>query len=220
MSNNVELEVQHTALANPGYSMVRLPEHLLQEIDKECAEIMEKFEQHKEEEYNHQLIGQIEKEFALKKTPEVLDKFLNMFCQHYFSHWSKKQITNQSFKIDQCWVNFQKKHEYNPIHNHSGILSFVMWLQIPYDVKEELSLPQSVKSNRPSSSLFNFHYTNMKGEIAHASIPVSKDHEGVLMVFPSWLNHSVNPFYTSDDYRISISGNIIADSESDYNLFA
>ena len=26
--------------------------------------------------------------------------------------------------------------------------------------------------------------------------------------FPAKLNHTVNPFYTSDEYRISISGNV------------
>ena len=85
MDNNVELEVYHTNFASPGYTMVRLPEHLLAEIDKECAGIMEKFEQHTGDQYNSQLIGQIENEFALKKTPEVLEKFLDMFCKHYFN---------------------------------------------------------------------------------------------------------------------------------------
>ena len=27
-------------------------------------------------------------------------------------------------------------------------------------------------------------------------------------MFPSYLNHMVYPFYTSDEYRISMSGNI------------
>ena len=219
MTDKVELEVYHTNFVNPGYTMVRLPEHLLEEIDRECAGIMEKFEQHTQDQYNSQLIGQIENEFALKKTPEVLQNFLGMFCKHYYSHWTKREDVNQTFRIAESWVNFQKKHEYNPIHNHSGVLSFVLWLQIPYDVTEELSLPQSIKSNKPSASLFNFHYTNLNGDIAVNSIPVSKEHEGMLMLFPSWLNHSVNPFYTSDDYRISVSGNIVSDSEANYNLF-
>jgi len=31
-----------------------------------------------------------------------------------------------------------------------------------------------------------------------------------MVFFPSGLSHSVNPFMTSDDFRISVSGNIIA----------
>jgi hypothetical protein len=34
-----------------------------------------------------------------------------------------------------------------------------------------------------------------------------------MMLFPSKLKHGVNPFYTSDDYRISISGNIRIQNE-------
>jgi len=33
-------------------------------------------------------------------------------------------------------------------------------------------------------------------------------------MFPSLLAHCVYPFYTSDDYRISISGNIKFDSDN------
>ena len=42
---------------------------------------------------------------------------------------------------------------------------------------------------------------------------IDKTWEGTIVMFPSWLNHSVYPFYTSDDYRISISGNIVVKIE-------
>jgi hypothetical protein len=32
--------------------------------------------------------------------------------------------------------------------------------------------------------------------------------EGKMALFPADLNHIVYPFYTSEDYRISISGNV------------
>jgi hypothetical protein len=34
-----------------------------------------------------------------------------------------------------------------------------------------------------------------------------------MIMFPSSLNHMVSPFYTSDEYRISISGNLIVSSK-------
>ena len=39
-------------------------------------------------------------------------------------------------------------------------------------------------------------------------LPIDKAWEGTMILFPSSLNHNVYPFYTSDDYRISISGNL------------
>jgi hypothetical protein len=43
-------------------------------------------------------------------------------------------------------------------------------------------------------------------------VPVDKTFEGKMLFFPATLSHSVNPFYTSDDYRISIAGNIGVDA--------
>jgi hypothetical protein len=37
---------------------------------------------------------------------------------------------------------------------------------------------------------------------------VDKEWEGKIALFPAKLNHLVYPFYTSDEPRISISGNI------------
>jgi hypothetical protein len=33
--------------------------------------------------------------------------------------------------------------------------------------------------------------------------------ENTLLLFPAKLTHAVYPFYSSDDYRISVSGNVV-----------
>lgn len=58
---------------------------------------------------------------------------------------------------------------------------------------------------------FQFTYTDTLGQINQELIPVDKTYDGVLCIFPSKLNHQVYPFYTSDEYRISVSGNICLD---------
>jgi hypothetical protein len=40
-------------------------------------------------------------------------------------------------EIGDIWINFQKKHEFNPEHTHSLDLSFVIYLQIPDTLIEE-----------------------------------------------------------------------------------
>ena len=42
-----------------------------------------------------------------------------------------------------------------------------------------------------------------------AVYPLDKKFEGTMLFFPSWLQHQVYPFYTSDEKRVSLSGNII-----------
>ena len=40
------------------------------------------------------------------------------------------------------------------------------------------------------------------------SIPVDKSFEGKMIMFPASQYHAVYPFYTSDEERITVSGNL------------
>ena len=40
-------------------------------------------------------------------------------------------------KCDSLWVNYQKQHDFNPLHNHRGNLSFVSYLNVPEELKTE-----------------------------------------------------------------------------------
>jgi hypothetical protein len=64
------------------------------------------------------------------------------------------------------------------------------------------------KSRNKLSGKFQFHYTNILGNITGITLPIDNKWEGQILLFPSLLNHSVYPFYSSDDYRISIAGNL------------
>ena len=107
------------------------------------------------------------------------------------------------------WVNFQKQLEFNPIHTHAGILSFVIWMQIPTDHREQHDLPFSQGSNGPAASDFQFTYADILGNIQTYPILMDKNSEGYMFIFPAHLGHSVHPFYDCYEDRISIAGNIL-----------
>ena len=65
-----------------------------------------------------------------------------------------------------------------------------------------------IKSGPTRTSKFTFHYVNVLGQMQHYTLNVDKEFEGNIALFPSHLNHSVNPFYTSDEFRISVAGNL------------
>ena len=111
------------------------------------------------------------------------------------------------YVLTKTWVNFMKKHEFNPVHKHSGTFSFVLWIDIPYDINEEMARPSSIRSNtcHPGNLQFVFYSPNSK--IETFQIAADKRWNNRLIVFPADLLHQVYPFYTSDDYRISVSGN-------------
>jgi len=113
--------------------------------------------------------------------------------------------------LQSLWVNFQKKYEFNPLHNHTGMFSFVTYLKVPYKMEDEAKLPHQ-KGNSPNAGKITFQ----AGDYDYA--PVSKEYipeVQKIIFFPAQLKHYVYPFYTSDEERISISGNIIVDPRVD-----
>jgi len=94
-------------------------------------------------------------------------------------------------KLQNLWVNYQQKGEYNPLHVHSGIISFVVFIDIPYGEEERLK-----------------HNTNGGFQLEAKILPVDKSWNGVILMFPSTAKHAVYPYYTTDKERITISGNI------------
>ena len=179
---------------------------VLKQLKDEAKFILENQSQFSK--YNKELAGNLEKEYSTDKSKEILEADLITLANEYHKH-SKENEQYPNWRIKDLWINFQKKYEHNPMHNHSGDLSFVLWITIPYDLKEELSLPNCKNSNTPVNSLFEFIFTDFLGRVVTSRIDVDKSYEGTLVMFPSALNHMVHPFYTSDDYRISISGNLV-----------
>ena len=128
--------------------------------------------------------------------------------------WANNQYLteNCNLVIDTSWANFQKKYEFNPPHIHSGLFSWIIFVKIPYDLKNEENYYLS--DHLTQASKLNFIYPKPifhggRGDVGHAVLNVDKSYEGKILVFPAELMHSVNPFYTSDEYRITVSGNVI-----------
>jgi hypothetical protein len=191
---------------NLAYVQSKVSDDILEKLKNEAKFILENQSQFKK--YNNELAGNLEKEYSTDKTKEILAPDLITLANEYYLH-SQENKYYPNWKIKDLWINFQKKYEHNPIHNHTGDLSFVLWITIPYDLKDELSLPNCKNSNTPVNSLFEFIFIDFLGKIASSSIDVDKTYEGTIVMFPSALNHTVHPFYTSDEYRISISGNLV-----------
>lgn len=162
-------------------------------------------------EYNHNLAGNLAREYDLNNIKEQCQPFILNACKFYketFPAYKPRFVTNKNIILKDFWINFQKKHEFNPVHNHTGLFSFVIWLDIPYSIEQELSMSPGVKSNNNLAGHFEFSYVNALGEHTTLPIPADNTYNGKICLFPSAMPHSVYPFYTSDDYRITVSGNV------------
>jgi len=166
---------------------------------------------------NKGLAGNITESFYLNDEDDYFWKnHLEMPCEGYLEQYPQANCFRNSFsnvrtnklQLREFWVNYSKATEFNPLHNHGGVLSFVIWMKIPTKSKEQHNLPISKNTTDPASSDFMFSYTDILGSINPMQMDMDPEIEGTMMVFPSILPHQVYPFYETDEYRISISGNI------------
>jgi hypothetical protein len=151
-------------------------------------------------------------ELVLLIDKEVL-KLLSIYENKYqyfdrlFNFVANAENKEIKLSLERVWVNLQRRGEFLPLHNHSGIYSFVIWTTIPYamaDEKDNIANPDLIK-NRTAN--FEFVYVDALGKINNYPIPVDKTLEGKICIFPSELQHQVYPFYSTDDVRISLAGN-------------
>ena len=116
------------------------------------------------------------------------------------------------YYLETLWVNYQRQTEFNPAHDHKGVYSFVIWMQIPTDYNEQKENPIAKNTNSDHISNFCFDYRDITGEYQYYAYAMSKKMEGKMVFFPSKLTHTVYPFYNCSEDRISISGNICLDT--------
>ena len=173
--------------------------------------------------HNTKLVGNIEEQYLMGFKSQLNMYKLETYLRGLAGIYEKKFnymscMGNQTMSLDQgmsfdlrlknCWVNFMKKYEFNPIHNHSGLYSFNIFVKIPYDLKEEFDSPRTQNINQRFPGCFSFYCGNGLGEFVPHVLEADKDWEQVIILFPSVTQHCVYPFYTSDDYRITVSGNL------------
>jgi hypothetical protein len=209
--------VRAITLPNPGVVIGRLDPETVAEIKKETTEIQTNFELAYP--HNEYLAGNIVHEYTLLKSRDVIEKPLFELLDAYRKQYGLmvEQIANMprenrhmnlNLKMGALWANFQQKGEFNPIHCHTGVYSFVIWLEIPYLISEERAVSPGKKSSSDNAGCFQFSYNNILGKIVTETIDADSTYGGQMMLFPAGLHHSVYPFYSSDKYRISISGNL------------
>ncbi len=164
------------------------------------------------------LIGQIDKSYFIEDIDHLLWNNLLVQCGDvYQKTWGNPCIlpiaskTDKDFilYLEKMWVNYQNKHEYNPLHNHKGVYSFVIWMKIPTEHDDQAKLSNAADSTHSWNSDFSMHYLDSLGRIRTEQYEMGEGWQGKMLFFPSEMNHEVYPFYECDEQRVTISGNIL-----------
>ena len=171
------------------------------------------------------LAGNLYGSYALENNKtfynSIIDPLVRYWIQVYGDNIYSDQMklipwvpSNMETYLNDWWVNYQHEGDYNPLHDHGGIFSFVIWMKIPTNWKDQKKLSRSSHSTSSTVSNFQFVYTNHLGKITTHTYYMSPEMEGGMLFFPANLKHTVYPFYDCKEERISISGNISVRSAS------
>jgi hypothetical protein len=197
---------------NPGFLLVKLSDEQLAPIWAEVNKIQQDWS--KAVPHNTMLAGNIRKEYVLSDCRDHVAQVTGPYLQEYLSTFKYDRVlamltASRPLLIHprDLWVNFQQKHEFNPPHDHSGVMSFVIWLKIPFEFKDECLAGPGSESHYPVSGDFHLQWVNSLGMIRNHSLLIDRKKEGYLCMFPSSTMHTVFPFYSSDEYRITVAGN-------------
>ena len=175
-------------------------------------------ETNKKRSFKNNLAGNISSSYSLMDRGDwfftnVCTPLINAYSERFYNLGDSIPIMGvHPYYMSTWWVNYQKQNEFNPIHNHQGVYSFVIWRKIPYDSKKQNLKDIARGSNNPQIGNFQFVYADILGRSESHEYRLSPEYEGTMLFFPAELDHMVYPFYDCDEDRISISGNIMIDT--------
>ena len=187
-------------------------------IPSEAIELFLKEAEASNKDATSTLAGVLNKEVFFRdkdKFKALFEKFFSLY-NHALSTWKDtppirnprpgtmvKPRTPPKYFLEKLWCNFQRPHDFNPPHSHGGALSFVIYIQIPEELRKENAAYKG-QSAGPGGITFTYGDTEFNSICHHSICP----EEGDMFIFPAWLKHWVYPF-KSDCTRISISGNVV-----------
>jgi hypothetical protein len=194
-----------------GYLIDKAPQNVLKELEQQINNLQSDFS--KGVKYNDNLAGQIQHEYSLvtqSQTKQYIQD-LTQSIENKSNYLNVNYGYPLSLEADKLWVNFQKKYEYNPIHEHKGLYSYVIWYQIPYTFENEIKYHYNSDNDKCKHGRFSFITPltfSRSYNIDHIILDIDQTKEGYVAIFPSNLSHMVYPFYSSDGYRITVAGNV------------
>ena len=191
-----------TNVTNYGFLHTQLPPDLFIKLKEECQNFKELREMK-----SHLSGPGIPKHFFIEKCFSELKEYILYCAKEYeknFKYIESLKFLNKNapLLVAPPWLNVQKRYEFLPLHSHDGVLSYNIWIQIPYDSKKELE-------GGGSAAQLHFVYPMSHGGLGSHKFNLSKEDEGKLIMFPSLFVHALYPFYTSEDVRLSIAGNVL-----------
>ena len=192
----------------PQTASVQLPDDATNALIKMTDNIIKN---KKSESHGKSLAGIIDKELKIYKSDMDkcgFDQLFESCVKSYVVHCAK---THGMFKpeyvfdtsVNSAWVVSQHENEYNPLHNHTSCeLSGVIYLKVP-DVKgrRNLESKKGKHDNDGDISFIDSATGNRNFDVFEKGVINMTPVPGLLVMFPSYLIHTVYPFIGEGERR-------------------
>ena len=193
--------VQSTYINWGPYVMkTKMPDYIIKKLKTEGRKTKEN--------YNYKLAGHLDNQYMYpaniqkwfyEEIQPIVQAYRNGHCKFH----GIEELTVE-LSADDLWVNYMKAGDFNPIHTHGGDYSFVLFLDVPKQLKKEQEEFEGT-SAKPGSLMFE--YTQQARPRYATSGTTIVPETGDFFMFPAMLQHWVCPF-KSKVTRISVSGNL------------
>ena len=197
----------------------QVPDRFIEIVNEIGDEVLSDDTTSAEWDFSENLVGKVSKEVQIPLTDKEERKytldFMKESCLLYLQQMIEKNRSYEwnkmtglgtpanlypsidNIHIAQCWLVSQYKNEYNPWHKHSGNFSSVMYLKIPEGMNAFMD--KEYNDHYPASGLIQFMYG--EAQDFRSDTLMCKPEVGKMFLFPSWLRHSVYPFYCEGERR-------------------
>ena len=204
---------------SPAILERQVPQKFIDIVNKVGDEVLSDETKSREWDFSENLVGKVRKEVQIP----IVDKAEKKYCLDYMKEscllflqemlkknrtyeWNKLTGVGTSqnlypslenIHLANSWIVSQYKGEYNPWHKHSGNFSAVMYLKIPEGMNKFME--KEYDDHYPCSGLIQFMYG--ESQDFRSDTLTCLPEVGKMYLFPSWLKHSVYPFYCEGERR-------------------
>ena len=204
---------------SPAILERQVPQNIIDIVNRVGDEVLSDETKSREWDFSENLVGKVSKEVQIP----IVDKAEKKYCLDYMKEscllflqemlkknrtyeWNKLTGVGTSqnlypspenIHLANSWIVSQYKGEYNPWHKHSGNFSAVMYLKIPEGMNDFME--KEYEDHYPSSGLIQFMYG--ESQDFRSDTLTCLPEVGKMYLFPSWLKHSVYPFYCEGERR-------------------
>ena len=173
----------------------------------------------KDEDYSSMLVGQINRNIKSKQLVFPLDDEFGETFKNNINGIASNLIQsptgyNRPNKVDcfEAWTVHSYEGDYNPMHSH-GVqtqagLSMILYLKVPECISEKPDANDGSSLKYASGSIDGYtgliSSTNTNEDLYRLKLNGQhyvKPKKGLLLLFPSWLQHCVMPFFGEGERR-------------------